>query len=110
MDGNNVYTNMDPMLDYNKALDTWSNWIATNINPRRSLIKFSTNSHKNEREILVIEMKYNVDHMYCYYNILLVYIKGYPSVQLECCIKLFIPSSHSMMRKCDTIRMRKCDK
>lgn len=52
MDGSKLYTDMDPMLAYQKALMTWANWISANIDPKRSLVFFSTTSppHYNPSE------------------------------------------------------------
>lgn len=47
MDGNKAYTDMDPMVAYKKALMAWSNWISANIDPKRSLVFFSTTSPKH---------------------------------------------------------------
>lgn len=47
MDGNKLYTNMDRMVAYKKALMTWTKWISANIDPKRSLVFFSTTSPKH---------------------------------------------------------------
>jgi len=47
MEGNRLHRNMDPMLAYRKGLTTWAKWISTNIDPRRSLVFFSTTSPKH---------------------------------------------------------------
>eukprot|EP00253_Pinus_taeda_P015374 PITA_15374 len=47
MANNQLYTNMDPLVAYKRALTTWANWIPANIDPKKSLVFFSTSSPKH---------------------------------------------------------------
>merc|ERR1711915_915308 len=38
---------MDPLVAYKRALTTWANWIPANIDPKKSLVFFSTSSPKH---------------------------------------------------------------
>lgn len=37
MANNQLYTNMDPLVAYKRALTTWENWIPANIIPKNHL-------------------------------------------------------------------------
>lgn len=49
MANNQLYTNMDPLVAYKRALMTWENWIPANIDPKKSLDFFSTSSPTHYR-------------------------------------------------------------
>lgn len=48
MEGNRLHRNMDPLLAYTKGLTTWSNWISSNLDPRKSLVFYRTTSPKHD--------------------------------------------------------------
>ncbi|CAI9091357.1 OLC1v1026366C1 [Oldenlandia corymbosa var. corymbosa] len=50
MEGSSVYTTMNPMVAYQKALTTWAKWIDLNIDPRRTRVFFRSMSPRHNRE------------------------------------------------------------
>lgn len=50
VDGNNAYTNMNPMVAYEKGLTTWAKWIDLNLDPRETRVFFRSMSPKHNRE------------------------------------------------------------
>lgn len=49
MEGNNVFTNMNPMVAYEKGLTTWAKWIDLNVDPRRTRLFFRSMSPRHNR-------------------------------------------------------------
>ncbi|GLJ54299.1 hypothetical protein SUGI_1165040 [Cryptomeria japonica] len=50
MEGNQSYTNMNPMVTYSKALTTWAQWVSSNLDPQTQVFFRSTSfSHYNSQ-------------------------------------------------------------
>lgn len=50
MEGNNVFSNMNPMVAYEKALSTWAKWIDLNVDPSRNRVFFRSMSPRHNRD------------------------------------------------------------
>ncbi|KAK6929071.1 Trichome birefringence-like, N-terminal domain [Dillenia turbinata] len=50
MEGNNIYTNLNPMVAYEKGLSTWAKWVDLNLNPRETRVIFRSISPRHNRE------------------------------------------------------------
>ncbi|XP_052199467.1 protein trichome birefringence-like 36 [Diospyros lotus] len=50
MEGNKIYTNMNPMVAYEKGLVTWAKWVDLNVDPRTTRVIFRSMSPQHNRE------------------------------------------------------------
>ncbi|KAK6933540.1 PC-Esterase [Dillenia turbinata] len=50
MEGKNIYTNLNPMVAYEKGLSTWAKWVDLNLNPRETRVIFRSISPRHNRE------------------------------------------------------------
>lgn len=48
-EGNRIFTNLNPMVAYEKGLITWARWIDLNLNPQRTRVIFRSVSPKHNR-------------------------------------------------------------
>ncbi|XP_073223758.1 protein trichome birefringence-like 36 isoform X2 [Cicer arietinum] len=50
MEGNNLIRNMNPMVAYQKGLNTWARWVDLNLDPQRTKVIFRSISPRHNRE------------------------------------------------------------
>ncbi|KAF5470151.1 hypothetical protein F2P56_010684 [Juglans regia] len=50
MEGNNLLKSMNPMVAYQKGLTTWSKWVDSNLDPRKTRVIFRSMSPRHNRE------------------------------------------------------------
>ncbi|XP_042474895.1 protein trichome birefringence-like 36 [Macadamia integrifolia] len=50
MEGNKMFTNMNPMDGYEKGLTTWARWVESNLDPQQTCVIFRSVSPQHNRE------------------------------------------------------------
>ncbi|XP_043720145.1 protein trichome birefringence-like 36 [Telopea speciosissima] len=50
MEGNKMFTEMNPMVAYEKGLTTWARWVDLNLDPRQTQVIFRSVSPRHNRE------------------------------------------------------------
>lgn len=50
MEGNSVFTRMNPMVAYQKGLTTWAKWVDLNLDPRKTRVIFRSVSPRHNRD------------------------------------------------------------
>ncbi|OAY63999.1 Protein trichome birefringence-like 36 [Ananas comosus] len=48
-EGGRVFTNLNPMVAYEKGLTTWAKWVDLNLDPRRATVIFRSSSPRHNR-------------------------------------------------------------
>ncbi|WOL01542.1 protein trichome birefringence-like 36 [Canna indica] len=51
MEGERLFTNLNPMVAYEKGVTTWAKWVDLNLDPRRTQVIFRNVSHFDQDEI-----------------------------------------------------------
>lgn len=54
MEGNLLYTDMNPMIAYEKGLATWARWVDLNVDPSKTRIFFRSMSPRHNRYAMLV--------------------------------------------------------